>query len=30
LVMLLALLLCITVFPEIVLWLPHAMGYTTA
>jgi tripartite ATP-independent transporter DctM subunit len=30
LVMLLALLLCITLFPEIVLWLPHAMGYTTA
>jgi C4-dicarboxylate transporter DctM subunit len=30
LVMLLGLLLCITLFPEIVLWLPHAMGYTTA
>ena len=30
LVMLLGLLLCITLFPQMVLWLPHAMGYTTA
>ena len=29
LLMLLALLLAITVFPEIVLWLPHTMGYVT-
>lgn len=27
LVMLLALLLAITVFPDIVLWLPRTMGY---
>jgi len=26
----LGLLLCITLFPQMVLWLPHAMGYTTA
>ena len=30
LVMLLALLLAITCFPQIVLWLPHALGYQTA
>lgn len=30
LVMLLLLLLAITVFPEIVLWLPQSMGYKTA
>jgi tripartite ATP-independent transporter DctM subunit len=30
LLMLLALLLAITVFPQIVLWLPHTMGYVTA
>ena len=30
LVMLLGLLLCMTVFPGIVLWLPHLMGYTTS
>ena len=30
LLMLLALLLAITCFPQIVLWLPHAMGYKTA
>ena len=29
LVMLLALLLAMTLFPQIVLWLPHAMGYVT-
>ena len=29
LLMLLALLLAITVFPQIVLWLPHTMGYVT-
>ena len=29
LLMLLALLLAITVFPQIVLWLPHTMGYMT-
>jgi tripartite ATP-independent transporter DctM subunit len=29
LLMLLALLLAMTVFPQIVLWLPHTMGYTT-
>jgi tripartite ATP-independent transporter DctM subunit len=29
LVMLLLLLLAITVFPQIVLWLPHTMGYVT-
>ena len=29
LLMLLALLLAMTVFPQIVLWLPHAMGYVT-
>ena len=29
LAMLLALLLAMTVFPQIVLWLPHAMGYVT-
>ena len=29
LLMLLALLLVITVFPQIVLWLPHTMGYVT-
>ena len=29
LVMLLALLLCITFFPQIVLWLPQTMGYKT-
>jgi tripartite ATP-independent transporter DctM subunit len=29
LVMLLLLLLAMTVFPQIVLWLPHAMGYAT-
>jgi TRAP-type C4-dicarboxylate transport system permease large subunit len=27
LVMLLGLLVAMTVFPEIVLWLPHTMGY---
>ena len=30
LVMLLALLLCITLFPDMVLWLPHTMGYATS
>ena len=30
LVMLLLLLVAITVFPQIVLWLPHTMGYRTA
>ena len=30
LVMLLLLLVAMTVFPEIVLWLPHTMGYRTA
>ena len=30
LLMLLALLLAITCFPQIVLWLPHTMGYKTA
>lgn len=30
LVMLLLLLLAITLFPQIVLWLPHTMGYRTA
>jgi TRAP-type C4-dicarboxylate transport system permease large subunit len=30
LVMLLGLLLAITVFPEIVLWLPRTMGYGAA
>ena len=30
LVMLLALLLAMTFFPQIVLWLPHTMGYRTA
>jgi TRAP-type C4-dicarboxylate transport system permease large subunit len=29
LLMLLALLLAITVFPQIVLWLPQTMGYVT-
>jgi tripartite ATP-independent transporter DctM subunit len=29
LVMLLVLLLAMTLFPQIVLWLPHAMGYVT-
>jgi tripartite ATP-independent transporter DctM subunit len=29
LVMLVTLLLAMTVFPQIVLWLPHAMGYVT-
>jgi len=29
LVMLVALLLAMTVFPQIVLWLPHALGYVT-
>jgi hypothetical protein len=27
--MLVALLLAMTVFPQIVLWLPHALGYVT-
>jgi hypothetical protein len=27
--MLLVLLLAMTLFPQIVLWLPHAMGYVT-
>ena len=30
LVMLLALVLCITLFPDMVLWLPHTMGYATS
>ena len=29
LVMLMVLLLAMTLFPQIVLWLPHAMGYVT-
>jgi len=29
LVMLLLMLLAMTLFPPIVLWLPHAMGYAT-